>query len=132
MLVVLDETDPALLAATMAVVDEECGGLAPTCSRSNWSSAGSAIATMCPSWPAVAGGIVVDTVELGTLGRPATLFHEVIGALMSVEGTLVASAHQSHAYTDGACLYFTFAGRGPETGTTQPGARTTTARPGTR
>jgi alkyldihydroxyacetonephosphate synthase len=26
----------------------------------------------------------------------------------------VASAHQSHAYTDGACLYFTFAGRGPE------------------
>jgi alkyldihydroxyacetonephosphate synthase len=27
---------------------------------------------------------------------------------------LAASAHQSHAYTDGACLYFTFAGRGPE------------------
>jgi alkyldihydroxyacetonephosphate synthase len=30
-----------------------------------------------------------------------------------VEGTLVASSHQSHAYTDGACLYFTFAGRPP-------------------
>jgi alkyldihydroxyacetonephosphate synthase len=26
----------------------------------------------------------------------------------------VASAHQSHAYTDGACLYFTFGGRGPD------------------
>jgi alkyldihydroxyacetonephosphate synthase len=24
---------------------------------------------------------------------------------------LVASAHQSHAYADGACIYFTFAGR---------------------
>ena len=30
-----------------------------------------------------------------------------------LEGTLAASAHQSHAYTDGACLYFTFAGRPP-------------------
>ena len=28
-----------------------------------------------------------------------------------MDGTLVASAHQSHAYTDGACLYFTFAGQ---------------------
>jgi alkyldihydroxyacetonephosphate synthase len=35
----------------------------------------------------------------------------VLDALAGVEGTLVASSHQSHAYTDGACLYFTFAGR---------------------
>ena len=28
--------------------------------------------------------------------------------------TLVASAHQSHSYRDGGCLYFTFAGRPPE------------------
>jgi alkyldihydroxyacetonephosphate synthase len=28
-----------------------------------------------------------------------------------VEGTLSASAHQSHSYTDGACLYFTFAAK---------------------
>ena len=26
----------------------------------------------------------------------------------------MASSHQSHAYTDGACLYFTFAGRPPD------------------
>ena len=26
----------------------------------------------------------------------------------------MASVHQSHAYTDGACLYFTFAGRRPD------------------
>src|SRR6185312_4234423 len=30
------------------------------------------------------------------------------------DGTLAATAHQSHAYTDGACLYFTFASRPPE------------------
>jgi len=28
-----------------------------------------------------------------------------------VPGTAVASAHQSHSYRDGACLYFTFAGQ---------------------
>ena len=26
-------------------------------------------------------------------------------------GTLAASAHQSHSYLDGGCLYFTFAGK---------------------
>ena len=31
----------------------------------------------------------------------------------AVEHTLVASAHQTHSYTDGACLYFTFAGKPP-------------------
>ncbi len=37
----------------------------------------------------------------------------MLDAVGGVEGTLVASSHQSHAYTDGACLYFTFAGRQP-------------------
>ncbi len=32
----------------------------------------------------------------------------------AVDGTLAASAHQSHSYVDGACLYFTFGGRGPD------------------
>ena len=35
-------------------------------------------------------------------------------AIRGVEHTMVASAHQSHSYTDGACLYFTFAGKPPE------------------
>jgi len=37
-----------------------------------------------------------------------------VSSLLELEGTLAASAHQSHAYVDGACLYFTFAGRMPE------------------
>ena len=32
-------------------------------------------------------------------------------AIRGVEHTMVASAHQSHSYPDGACLYFTFAGK---------------------
>jgi alkyldihydroxyacetonephosphate synthase len=75
------------------------------------------VSQLAPLWR---GGIVVDTVEIsGAWAALPTLFHEVIGALTSVEGTMVASAHQSHAYTDGACLYFTFAGRGPDDGNDQ-------------
>jgi alkyldihydroxyacetonephosphate synthase len=35
----------------------------------------------------------------------------VLDALNRMPGITVASVHQSHAYLDGACLYFTFAAR---------------------
>src|SRR3546814_14897575 len=37
------------------------------------------------------------------------IYDATVAALRSVEGTIAASAHQSHSYTDGGCLYFTFA-----------------------
>jgi alkyldihydroxyacetonephosphate synthase len=43
------------------------------------------------------------------------VYEQATAAILAVEGTMVASAHQSHSYTDGACLYFTFAGK-PEAG----------------
>jgi alkyldihydroxyacetonephosphate synthase len=116
-LIVLDETDPALLAATLAVVDDECGaaGGAHTLDDAlveRWLGHRNDVSALAPLWR---GGIVVDTAEIAApwAALPG-LFDEVIGSLGAIEGTLVASAHQSHAYTDGACLYFTFAGRGPE------------------
>ncbi len=115
-LVVLDEADPAVLGATVAVVDAECaGGAGAPLDRAlveRWLGHRNDVSALAPLWRA---GIVVDTAEVS--GRWAVLpalFDEVVGALGDVEGTLVASAHQSHAYPDGACLYFTFAGRGPE------------------
>ncbi len=48
MLLVLDEGDPALVDATIEVVEEECAGAAPL-RTSTWSSAGSATATTSPS-----------------------------------------------------------------------------------
>ncbi len=70
------------------------------------------VSALAPLWR---GGIVVDTAEVsGRWSALPALFDEVVGALQNMEGTLAASAHQSHAYPDGACLYFTFAGRGPE------------------
>jgi len=116
-LIVLDETDPALLAATLSVVDDECTTAAgahdlDVALVEHWLGHRNDVSALAPLWRA---GIVVDTAEIS--GRWAvlpSLFDEVVSSLKSIDGTLVASAHQSHAYTDGACLYFTFAGRGPD------------------
>jgi alkyldihydroxyacetonephosphate synthase len=116
-LIVLDETDPALLAATLAVVDDECSAGAgaqalDTALVERWLGHRNDVSALAPLWRA---GIVVDTAEIsGPWAALPGLFDEVVTSLNAIEGTLAASAHQSHAYTDGACLYFTFAGRGPE------------------
>jgi alkyldihydroxyacetonephosphate synthase len=114
-LVILDEADPAVLAGTMAVVDDECGSGATTLDVDlveRWLGHRNDVSALAPLWR---GGIVVDTAEVsGPWAALPGLFDDVVRALGDLDGTLVASAHQSHAYTDGACLYFTFAGRGPE------------------
>jgi alkyldihydroxyacetonephosphate synthase len=120
-LVVLDEADPALLAATTALVEEECRGAALAAGRGaaldpglvdRWWDRRNDVAELGPLWQA---GVVVDTAEVaGPWGALAALADDVLDGLRALPGTLVASVHQSHAYTDGACLYFTFAGRGPD------------------
>jgi alkyldihydroxyacetonephosphate synthase len=112
-LVVLDEADPELVEATLAVVDDECRGAdgldASLVER--WLGHRNDVSALAPLWRA---GVVVDTVEVAARwGALPSLYLDVLAALNGVEGTLVASSHQSHAYTDGACLYFTFAGRPP-------------------
>ena len=41
------------------------------------------------------------------------IYREATAAVMAVPGRGRRRRHQSHAYTDGACLYFTFAGQPP-------------------
>jgi alkyldihydroxyacetonephosphate synthase len=115
-LIVLDETDPALLAATLAIVDDECmsAGAQPmdVALVGRWLTHRNDVSALAPLWRA---GVVVDTAEIsGPWAVLPELFDEIIGALKAMDGTLAATAHQSHAYTDGACLYFTFAGKGPD------------------
>jgi alkyldihydroxyacetonephosphate synthase len=116
-LIVLDEGDPHVLAATLAVVDEECGPRAGATALDaalveRWLGHRNDVSALAPLWRA---GIVVDTAEVsGPWAVLPGLCDEVVAALSGLEGTLAASAHQSHAYPDGACLYFTFGGRGPE------------------
>lgn len=56
-------------------------------------------------------GFVSDTLEMTGRWRdlPA-IYDEVVAAINAVPGTLAGSAHQSHAYVDGACLYFSLRG----------------------
>lgn len=114
-LVVLDEADEELLSATMRIVDEECrrsdGKPADEELVAEWLSKRNDVSALGPLYEA---GVVVDTVEVAARWSVLEdLYRACVDALLGLEGTLVASAHQSHAYADGACLYFTFAGRNP-------------------
>ena len=110
-LLVMDEADPALVEATFAVVEAECaaaerldGGLVDRWwGHRNDVSALEALTRR---------GYVVDTMEIaGPWSALPRIYARTVDALQSVPGTLAATAHQSHAYVDGACLYFTFAAK---------------------
>jgi len=56
-------------------------------------------------------GLVADTLEMiGPWKDLAAIYDDVVQAINAVPGTLAGSAHQSHAYVDGACLYFSLRG----------------------
>ncbi|HXX88813.1 MAG TPA: FAD-binding oxidoreductase [Acidimicrobiales bacterium] len=121
LLVVLDEADPALLEATMSVVAEECEVLGATIEDTElverWVSHRNDVSALAPLYRA---GVVVDTIEIAARWSAlGGIYTAAVEGLRAVQGTLAASAHQSHAYGDGACLYFTFGGRMPDT---TPGA----------
>jgi alkyldihydroxyacetonephosphate synthase len=113
LLVVLDEGDPALIDGVMAVVAEECSG--PEVERMDrelvgrWLSHRNDVSAL---ESVIRNGIVVDTIEIAARWSvlPA-IYQTALDGLRAINGTLAASAHQSHAYPDGACLYFTFAGK---------------------
>ena len=113
-LLVLDEADELLCDATMAVVDAECTatpGAAPLDAAlvDQWMSHRNEVAAL---EALISRGYVVDTMEVTAPWSSLDATYEAMtGAIAAVPGTLVASAHQSHAYTDGACLYVTFAGQ---------------------
>jgi alkyldihydroxyacetonephosphate synthase len=52
-------------------------------------------------------GFVSDTLEMSGRWRDLPAIHEeLLAAIAAVPGTLAGSVHESHAYVDGACLYF--------------------------
>ena len=114
LLLVLDEGDPALLDGVLRVVHEEC------------STARVDDPALLDTWLAhrndvsalhryIEQGAVVDTMEVAA--RWSALpggYDAVLAALRAVPDLVAASAHLSHAYTDGACLYFTFGALPPK------------------
>ena len=111
LLLVLDEGDGAAVDATMELVAEVCRGAESADPEhvGHWLEHRNDVAAL---EALISRGYVVDTMEV--VGRwrdlPA-IYATTVAAIQGVEGTLAASAHQSHSYTDGGCLYFTFAAK---------------------
>jgi len=113
-LLVLDEGDEAIVDATLTVVTDECAGAERLDDGlvEQWLGHRNDVSAL---EGLTRKGFVVDTMEVsGPWAALPRIYEEAVAALLGVEGMLVASAHQSHSYLDGACLYFTFAGRPPE------------------
>jgi alkyldihydroxyacetonephosphate synthase len=114
LLLVLDEGDAHIVDATMRVVAEECATAEPidVALVEQWMEHRNDVSAL---EALIQRGFVVDTMEISApWGVLSTIYERTTEAMRAVEHTLVASAHQSHSYTDGGCLYFTFAGRPPE------------------
>jgi alkyldihydroxyacetonephosphate synthase len=109
LLLVLDEGDGALVDTTMELVAEVCRDAAHADVEhvAHWLERRNDVAAL---EALISRGYVVDTMEVAGRWRdlPA-IYAATIAALSGVEGTISASAHQSHSYPEGGCLYFTFA-----------------------
>jgi alkyldihydroxyacetonephosphate synthase len=110
-LLALDEGDPELVGGVMNVVLEECVDAGAEMLDKDlvgrWLEHRNDVSAL---EALISRGYVVDTMEVAARWRDLPkMYAEATQAIQAVDGTLVASAHLSHSYPDGACLYFTFA-----------------------
>jgi alkyldihydroxyacetonephosphate synthase len=111
LLLVLDEGDAGLVEAGMAVVAEEAlrvGVASDVAAVGAWLEHRNDVSGL---GDAVSKGVVVDTCEIAARWSALAQIHaEATRRFKALPGAAIISCHQSHAYPDGACLYFTFAG----------------------
>jgi alkyldihydroxyacetonephosphate synthase len=109
--VALDEGDEPIVEGSWTVVEAECADAVRLSDDlvDHWLGKRNDVSQL---EALISGGLVVDTMEISApWAHLERIYHEATTAIGGVEGVLAVSAHQSHAYTDGACLYFTFAGK---------------------
>ncbi len=111
-LLVLDEGEPALVDATLAIVDEVCDShdvivLDGDVLVGGWLEHRNDVSAL---GRAIDAGLVVDTCEIAGRWSALPAIHADACAAATAAGAFAVSVHQSHAYAEGACLYFTFAG----------------------
>lgn len=114
LLIILDEGDKVVVDAAMTIALEECSGATRLDVElvERWMEERNDVSS---ATKALDRGIVYDTLEItGPWSKLPAIYESALAAIGEVEHTLIASSHQSHAYPDGACLYFTFAGLPPE------------------
>ena len=111
-LIVLDDGEREIVDATLAVVDRAAlahGAVEVSSDRvDHWlehrndTSGLQALTTK---------GFVIDTMEVAApWSRLDDVYRSVCNAVTAVRGARSVSAHVSHSYLDGACIYFTFVG----------------------
>lgn len=119
-LLVMDQGDPVIVEAAMTVVEQVCNdpdvGASPLDDAlvGQWLGHRNEVSAL---EALVAKGYVLDTMEIAAPWSALDdIYAAATTALREVPGAMAASAHQSHSYPDGACLYFTFAGKpdGPD------------------
>jgi len=114
--IVLDEGDEPIVEGTWAVVEAEraSGDRLDDELVGHWLVKRNDVSAL---EPLVQAGFVVDTMEIAApWSRLDAIYDATIAAVSAVPGVMAVSAHQSHAYGDGACLYFTFGGNPEELG----------------
>lgn len=108
-LLVMDEGDPLIIDATAALVTDVCTDAEQLDVElvEQWMGHRNDVSAL---ESLIRRDFVVDTMEISApWSRCVQIYNTASAAIRDVAGTLVVSAHQSHSYTDGACLYFTFA-----------------------
>ncbi len=117
--IVMDEGDQHVVDAVFAIVEEETSGRngiggerLDDAIAAHWLTKRNDVAAL---EQLITGGLVVDTMEIsGPWSVLPRAYDAAMAAIERVEGTLAVSAHCSHSYLDGGCLYFTFAGKPTE------------------
>jgi len=114
-LLVFDEGDTEVVRAAETITHQECTGGAVSGTPiddglvEKWLGHRNDVSSL---EALISRGYVVDTMELTVAwSQLDALYVSVRDAIAAVPGVLAASAHLSHSYGDGACLYFTFAGK---------------------
>ena len=112
-LVFLAEGDPAQVRWEVEVVEEVVRDLGTAAAEDaahvdHWLETRNDVSVLDK---VIAQGIVVDTCEIAApWGALAGIYDRVRAAVGDVPGSLMCTAHCSHSYLSGACVYFTFAG----------------------
>ncbi len=112
-MLVLDEADAALVDAVMTIVDDECRAASRLDDDlvTRWLAHRNDVSAL---EALTQKGFVVDTMEIaGSWAALPSIYASTTAALLAVPHARAATVHLSHSYTDGACLYFTFAATPP-------------------
>jgi alkyldihydroxyacetonephosphate synthase len=112
-LIVLDDGEPEIVEATLSVVDRFAltnGAVrAPDERVHHWLAHRNDTSGL---QALTRKGFVIDTMEVAApWSKLGEVYSGVLAATRAVEGARSVSAHVSHSYSDGACIYFTFVGQ---------------------